>query len=77
MTWAAGIRKTSALALNDVAPAAGAQAEITFATSGFPTACDETDAELAVAKRAGLNNPSGCSFGLCGSRKAQRKPQAR
>ena len=53
--------------LADVTPAAGAQAEIAFTASGVTAACAETDTVLAVARRAGLNIPSGCTFGLCGT----------
>jgi ferredoxin-NADP reductase len=56
----------------DVTPDAQAGAEITFATSGITAACAETDTVLAVAKRAGLNIPSGCTFGLCGTCKTRK-----
>lgn len=51
----------------DVTPEEGVRAQITFAASGVVAACAETDTVLAVAKRAGLNIPSGCTFGLCGT----------
>lgn len=57
---------------DDVSPTAGAEAEITFATSGVTAACAQTDTVLAVAKRAGLNIPSGCTFGLCGTCKVKK-----
>ncbi|WP_411840181.1 2Fe-2S iron-sulfur cluster-binding protein [Paracoccus sp. ME4] len=53
--------------LDDVAPDDEARAQVTFAASGVTAACAETDTVLAVAKRAGLNIPSGCTFGLCGT----------
>lgn len=53
--------------LADVTPAEGAAAEIAFTLSGRTVPCGETDTVLAVAKRAGLNIPSGCTFGLCGT----------
>ncbi|MES2665463.1 MAG: hybrid-cluster NAD(P)-dependent oxidoreductase [Pseudomonadota bacterium] len=53
-----------------VAPAA--VSEITFAGSGKTMACDGSDTVLAVAKRAGLNIPSSCNFGLCGTCKVQK-----
>lgn len=53
--------------LEDVAPDDEARAQVTFAASGVTAACAETDTVLAVAKRAGLNIPSGCTFGLCGT----------
>ena len=34
--------------------------------------CAETDTVLAVAKRSGLNIPSGCTFGLCGTCKIRK-----
>ena len=56
----------------DITPEAGAAAEIAFTTSGITATCDETDTVLAVAKRSGLNIPSGCTFGLCGTCKVQK-----
>ncbi|MGR3400250.1 MAG: 2Fe-2S iron-sulfur cluster-binding protein [Paracoccus sp. (in: a-proteobacteria)] len=53
--------------IDDVAPDEDARAQITFTESGITTACAETDTVLAVAKRSGLNIPSGCTFGLCGT----------
>jgi ferredoxin-NADP reductase len=58
--------------LDDISPVDGAVAEITFADSGVVAACDETDTVLAVAKRSGLNIPSGCTFGLCGTCKVKK-----
>ena len=48
--------------IDDVAPDEDARAQITFTESGITTACAETDTVLAVAKRSGLNIPSGCTF---------------
>ncbi|MGZ3218102.1 FAD-binding oxidoreductase [Paracoccus sp. T5] len=53
--------------IDDVSPEEGASAEVTFSTSGVTSSCAETDTILAVAKRSGLNIPSGCTFGLCGT----------
>ena len=53
-----------------VAPAASS--EVIFAQSGKSMACDGTETVLAVAKRAGLNIPSSCNFGLCGTCKVQK-----
>jgi stachydrine N-demethylase, reductase component len=58
--------------IDDVIPEEGARAEITFANSGLVQRCEETDTVLAVAKRAGLNIPSGCTFGLCGTCKVKK-----
>ncbi len=41
-------------------------AEVVFA-SGVTVSCDETDTILHIAKSAGLNIPSGCTFGVCGT----------
>ncbi|WP_442772283.1 2Fe-2S iron-sulfur cluster-binding protein [Paenirhodobacter enshiensis] len=56
----------------DIAPEEGASAEVVFADSGISTPCAETDTILAVAKRSGLNIPSGCTFGLCGTCKIKK-----
>jgi ferredoxin len=34
--------------------------------------CPETDTVLAAAKAAGLNIPSGCTFGVCGTCKVKK-----
>lgn len=58
--------------LEDVTPDEDAGAEITFASSGVTAKCAETDTVLAVAKASGLNIPSGCTFGLCGTCKVRK-----
>lgn len=58
--------------LADVIPDAQAAASITFAASNVTSRCAETDTVLAVAKRSGLNIPSGCNFGLCGTCKVRK-----
>ena len=58
--------------IEDVAREEGAKAQITFADSGVTAPCAETDTVLAVAKRSGLNIPSGCTFGLCGTCKIRK-----
>ena len=58
--------------LSDVTPDAGSSAEITFASSGKVAACAETDTVLAVARANGLNIPSGCTLGLCGTCKVKK-----
>lgn len=58
--------------LDDTVPEEGAKAEIVFALSGITAACTETDTVLGVAKAAGLNIPSGCTFGLCGTCKVKK-----
>ncbi len=64
--------EADAPALNDVTPDADTRAEITFALSGVTAACAETDTVLAVARASGLNIPSGCTFGLCGTCKVKK-----
>ncbi len=59
-------------ALDDVVPDDTVRAEITFAPSGRTVRCHETDTVLAVAKASGLNIPSGCTFGLCGTCKIRK-----
>lgn len=56
----------------DVVPEEGVKAEVVFTDSGITTPCSETDTILAVAKRSGLNIPSGCTFGLCGTCKIKK-----
>ncbi len=53
--------------LDDVTPEAQAQAEISFARSERRITCAETDTVLAATRLAGLNIPSGCTFGVCGT----------
>ncbi|NGQ91767.1 hybrid-cluster NAD(P)-dependent oxidoreductase [Rhodobacter sp. HX-7-19] len=47
-------------------------AEITFEGAGKTVSCDGAETVLAVARRAGLNIPSSCNFGLCGTCKVQK-----
>lgn len=58
--------------LDDVVPDADASALVTFAASGISAPCAQTDTILEVAKRSGLNIPSGCTFGLCGTCKVKK-----
>ncbi|MFW8594137.1 2Fe-2S iron-sulfur cluster-binding protein [Cribrihabitans neustonicus] len=58
--------------IDDVVPADTAPAVIRFAASGVTAACAETDTVLAVAKASGLNIPSGCTFGICGTCKVKK-----
>lgn len=53
-----------------VAPVAAS--EVTFTASGKTVPCDGTETVLAIARRAGLNIPSSCNFGLCGTCKVQK-----
>ena len=56
--------------VDTVAPSG--QATISFTNSGLDVACDGSETVLAVAKRSGLNIPSSCNFGLCGTCKVQK-----
>lgn len=47
-------------------------AEISFALSGVTAKCAETDTVLAAARASGLNIPSGCTFGVCGTCKVKK-----
>lgn len=58
--------------LDDLVPDADTRAEITFADAGVTMACAQTDTVLAIARAAGLNIPSGCTFGLCGTCKVRK-----
>lgn len=58
--------------IDDVVPREDALAEVVFTASGVSATCTETDTLLAVAKGAGLNIPSGCTFGVCGTCKVKR-----
>ena len=58
--------------IEDVTPEEGVKAEVIFTESGVTAPCAETDTILAVAKRSGLNIPSGCTFGLCGTCKVKK-----
>ena len=49
-----------------------AAAEIAFAASDKTIATDGTETVLAIARRAGLNIPSSCNFGLCGTCKVRK-----
>ena len=57
----------------DVVPQEEAKAEIAFVNSGVNAICTETDTVLAIAKANGLNMPSGCNFGVCGTCKVKTR----
>ena len=56
----------------DVVPDEDASAEVEFTVSGVSQKCTETDTILATARNAGLNIPSGCTFGVCGTCKIKK-----
>src|SRR3546814_767443 len=57
---------------DDVMPEAGAAAIIGFSLSGIEAQCQETDTILEVARASGLNIPSACQFGVCGTCKIRK-----
>lgn len=59
-------------ARDDVIPEESAEAVLAFTASGIETICRETDSILQVAKDAGLNIPSACRFGVCGTCKVRK-----
>ncbi len=58
--------------LDDVVPDDESAAEILFTTSGVTAKVAETDTVLAAARSVGLNIPSGCTFGVCGTCKVKK-----
>ncbi len=58
--------------LKDVVPAENTQVQLFFQRSNVTASCPETETILSVAKRSGLNIPSGCNFGLCGTCKIKK-----
>ncbi|MEM9277225.1 MAG: hybrid-cluster NAD(P)-dependent oxidoreductase [Pseudomonadota bacterium] len=58
--------------LDDIVPDEETYAEVTFSTSGVTAKVAETDTILAAAKANGLNIPSGCTFGVCGTCKVRK-----
>ncbi len=56
----------------DIVPSDLAAAEVRFVHAGKAVACTQADTVLQVAKGAGLNIPSGCNFGLCGTCKIRK-----
>ncbi|MFS4438381.1 2Fe-2S iron-sulfur cluster-binding protein [Paracoccaceae bacterium GXU_MW_L88] len=58
--------------LDDLRLEESAEAEVVFAKSGKTATCRETDTILAAARASGLNIPSGCTFGLCGTCKTKK-----
>lgn len=57
---------------DDTIPDEDATSELVFAASGISAPCNETDTVLTIAKANGLNIPSGCTFGLCGTCKTRK-----
>lgn len=59
--------------LDDMVLNVDTDAELVFVASGVTVPCQQTDTVLAVAKASGLNIPSGCTFGLCGTCKIKKR----
>ncbi|GGH43106.1 2Fe-2S iron-sulfur cluster binding domain-containing protein [Frigidibacter albus] len=58
--------------IDDVVPSDDRTAELHFTASGVTATCRETDTVLTVARASGLNIPSGCTFGVCGTCKVRK-----
>ncbi|MCT4608947.1 MAG: hybrid-cluster NAD(P)-dependent oxidoreductase [Pelagimonas sp.] len=58
--------------LDDVVPDDDSKAEIVFGASGVTAKVAETETVLAAARSVGLNIPSGCTFGVCGTCKVKK-----
>jgi ferredoxin len=69
---APAVTKAELTEFDDVVPQERAAAELVFARSGKTVPCHETDTVLAIAKASGLNIPSGCTFGVCGTCKVRK-----
>ncbi len=57
---------------DDVIPDETVSAEVVFAHSEVTQTCTENDTLLTTARAAGLNIPSGCTFGVCGTCKIKK-----
>jgi len=57
---------------DDVVPSDETKAAIRFTRSGVDAQCRETDTILDVARANGLNIPSACQFGVCGTCKVRK-----
>ncbi|PJN96305.1 hybrid-cluster NAD(P)-dependent oxidoreductase, partial [Amaricoccus sp. HAR-UPW-R2A-40] len=66
------LTEADAPVLDDVTPSAEAASEVVFSLSGKSIPCTEADTILAVSRMAGLNIPSGCTFGVCGTCKTKK-----
>ena len=59
--------------LHDFVPERGeGRRDSSSPTPAYRRQCTETDTVLAAAKAAGLNIPSGCNFGVCGTCKIRK-----
>ncbi len=58
--------------LDDVVLEDDSMSEITFSVSGVTAKVAQTDTVLAAARASGLNIPSGCTFGVCGTCKVRK-----
>ncbi|MBV9562169.1 MAG: hybrid-cluster NAD(P)-dependent oxidoreductase [Bradyrhizobium sp.] len=53
--------------IGDFVPKEADPAELVFESSGVTVQCSQADTILRIAKSAGLNIPSGCTIGVCGT----------
>ncbi len=58
--------------LDDVVPDDDTSASIIFESSGVTAKVAETETVLSAARANGLNIPSGCTFGVCGTCKVKK-----
>ena len=58
--------------ISDTVPDDAVDSQVVFSRSAVTTQCLQTDTILEVAKASGLNIPSGCTMGLCGTCKVMK-----
>ena len=58
--------------IDDLVPDEAALAEVSFAAAGRSIRVAQSDTILAATRAAGLNIPSGCTFGICGTCKVKK-----
>lgn len=68
--------RSDAPPIDDVVPDEAAKAEVAFSASGITAECGETDTVLQVARASGVDIPSGCLFGVCGTCRVRKRAGA-
>lgn len=58
--------------LDDLLPTESEHAEIRFGRAGVIATCNQADTVLSVARASGVNIPSSCKFGICGTCKVRK-----
>ncbi|TPE46707.1 hybrid-cluster NAD(P)-dependent oxidoreductase [Amaricoccus solimangrovi] len=66
------LTEADAPVLDDVVPDPESSSEVIFSRGGASVICAETDTILTASRGAGLNIPSGCNFGICGTCKVRK-----